>query len=76
MPEWVQWQELAKLLDKHPAKWMIWEATPASPEAEKLKSLGVGCIVFEPCGNMPGQGDYLDAMQRNIRNLKVIVGDA
>ena len=55
---------------------MIWEASPASQIVEKLKSLGVGCIVFEPCGNVPGQGDYLDAMQRNISNLKVIVRDS
>lgn len=76
MPDDGQWQDLAKLLDKHPAKWMIWEATPASEVAEKLKSLGVGCIVFEPCGNVPDHGDYLDAMQRNISNLKVIVRDS
>jgi hypothetical protein len=41
--------------------------------AEKLNGLGIGCIDFEPCGNVPGQGDYLDAMQRNISNLKVIM---
>lgn len=76
MPDDGQWQELASLLDKHPAKWMIWEASPSSQVADRLKSMGVACIVFEPCGNVPGQGDYLDAMQRNIRNLKVIVGDS
>ena len=76
MPDEGQWQELARLLDKHPAKWMIWEATPDGRIVEKLKGMGVGCIVFEPCGNTPDQGDYLSMMQRNIDNLKAIVGES
>jgi len=76
MPDDPQWQELVSVLDKHPAKWMIWEAPPLDQVAQRLQGLGVGCLVFEPCGNVPEQGDYLDIMRRNISNLKTIVGDS
>ena len=73
IPDAAKWQELTRLLEAHPAKWMIWEATPQAEVADWLRSLGVACIVFEPCGNVPEQGDYLQVMQRNIESLKAIV---
>jgi zinc transport system substrate-binding protein len=76
MPDERQWHELAALLDKHPAKWMIWESPPLDQVAERLEGMGVGCLVFEPCGNVPEQGDYLHIMRRNIGNLTAIVGES
>ena len=73
IPNTEQWEELAKILEKHPAKWMIWEASPQAEVVEKLKGLGVGCTVFKPCGNVPEQGDYLSVMQANFENLKAMV---
>jgi zinc transport system substrate-binding protein len=70
-----QWKELAALLRDHPAKWMIWEATPRAETAQRLQDLGVQCVVFEPCGNTPARGDYLQVMQENIARLKPIFRD-
>ncbi len=62
--------ELKKLLDGHQAQGMIWEGTPAAESVEKLKSLGIASVVFDPCGNVPETGDWLTTMQSNIISLR------
>jgi zinc transport system substrate-binding protein len=37
---------------------------------EKLQTLGVQSLVFDPCGNTPEQGDFLSVMQQNVVNLR------
>jgi zinc transport system substrate-binding protein len=49
---------------------MIWEGEPLQASVDKLKTLGVDSLVFAPCGNAPGQGDFLSVMQQNTANLK------
>ncbi len=71
MPHDEEWQELAHTLEYHPAKWMIYEDEPAPEIAAKLKELGVGVVVFRPCGNRPPSGDYLTEMRAGIERLKV-----
>ena len=71
-PSTSQWQEFETLLESHPAKWMIWEAEPHRDSVARLSQLGVGSITFEPCGNIPSQGDYLKMMLRNAEALKVL----
>ena len=63
-------EELKKLLDGHVAKVMIWEGTPAPASVEKLKSLGLESIVFDPCGNRPKSGDWLTVMRANVDSLR------
>jgi zinc transport system substrate-binding protein len=70
MPEDDQWNTLQAVLAKHPAKWMIWEGEPMAASVEKLQTLGVQSLVFDPCGNTPEQGDFLSVMQQNIVNLR------
>ena len=70
MPGAEQWLELKKLLKEHPAKWMIWEGEPMGASVEKLKSIGVNSLVFDPCGNVPDRGDFLTVMHQNVENLK------
>ena len=70
VPSETQWVELAQLLKEHPARWMLWEADPASESVERLRSLGVKSIVFDPCGNRPGVGDFLSVMLKNAVNLE------
>lgn len=70
MPEDDQWNTLQALLAKHPAKWMIWEGEPMAGSVEKLQTLGVQSLVFDPCGNTPEQGDFLSVMQQNVVNLR------
>ncbi len=62
--------ELKKLLDGHTAQVMIWEGTPAAESVEKLKSLGIASVVFDPCGNFPAGGHWLTTMQENISAMR------
>ena len=63
------WKELTEILASHPAKWMIWEGPPLPGTVQKLERLGVKSTVFDPCGNVPKQGDYLSVMRQNASNL-------
>ena len=72
VPEQQQWNELKKILANHPAKWMIWEGEPNSESIQRLKELGVESIVFSPAGNTPETGNFLEVMQTNADNLKVV----
>ena len=65
-----QLRELKEILNQHPAKWMIWEGDPLPESVEKLKSMSVSSLVFDPCGNKPEQGDFITVMKQNIENLK------
>ena len=64
-PDERAWRALEELLAEHPARWMIWEATPAEATVRRLETLGVRSIVYPPCANTPEQGDFLDVMLRN-----------
>ena len=47
------------------AKWIAKVSLPRSKIVDKLKTLGVDCLVFDPCSNSPDQGDFMIVMQRN-----------
>jgi len=70
VPSNAQWSELKGILANHPAKWMVWEGKPTQASVDKLKSAGLGSLVFDPCGNVPDQGDFLSVMRQNVENLK------
>lgn len=70
IPSNAQWTELKGILANHPAKWMVWEGKPMQASVDKLKSAGLGSLVFDPCGNVPDQGDFLSVMRENVENLK------
>ena len=57
-----------ELLVGHPARWMIWVGKPTDETIEGLKKLGVGSVVFDPCGNTPASGDFLSVMRSNLAN--------
>jgi zinc transport system substrate-binding protein len=65
-----QWAELHGILKVHPAKWMIWEGNPMQASVDKLEASGIKSLVFDPCGNVPDQGDFLGVMRQNVENLK------
>ena len=69
-PSDAQWSELRAMLKKHPAKWMIWEKEPMKESTARLKAIGVNSLVFDPCGNIPDQGDFMSVIRRNGENLK------
>ncbi len=76
VPDRSMWQEFSELLADHPARWMIWEGSPLPEVASKLAETGVKSVVFDPCGNVPDEGDFIGVMQRNVENLaKVFEGE-
>ncbi|MHC4163449.1 MAG: metal ABC transporter substrate-binding protein [Planctomycetota bacterium] len=63
------WAELRAILKEHPARWMLWEGEPLAETARRLEELGVKSVVFDPCGNTPGEGDFLTVMNQNVAAL-------
>jgi zinc transport system substrate-binding protein len=66
------WNHLQEISKEHPSKWMIWEDDPLAESAQQLKALGINSLVFAPCMNRPGTGDFIDVMRRNIENLQSV----
>jgi zinc transport system substrate-binding protein len=64
------WEELRYGLEAFPARWMIWESDPHPESVRRLASMGVRSLVFDPCENAPGKGDFMSVMRGNIDNLK------
>jgi len=73
LPDEKSWRELEELLREHPAKLMLWEGQPLEETATRLQEMGVGIVVFDPCGNRPAAGDYLAIMRNNVESLKEIL---
>ncbi len=68
-PTDAMWAELSELLEKHPAKVMIWEGEPSRTTADKLAELGLVSIVYDPCANTPPELDYLAIQRKNLAAL-------
>ena len=64
--------ELNTLLEAHPAKWMIWEGAPMKSSVELLKKMGIQSVVFNPCGNVPTEGDFMAVMRQNVANIEPV----
>ena len=70
MPDETQWRELRAILGEFRAAWMIWEAPPLPQVSGRLASMGVRSVVFDPCANTPGSGDYFSVMRENLETLR------
>ena len=70
VPTGEQIVELRNTLRDHPARWMIWEGEPIPISVAKLRAVGMNSLVFDPCGNVPEEGDLLSVMRQNVKNLK------
>ncbi len=68
-PSASRWNEFQRLLREHPATLMLWEGEPLTETSERLDSLGVTVVVFDPCPNVPAEGDFLSVMRRNVESL-------
>jgi len=64
--------ELNKIYETHQAKWMIWEGAPIKSAVNVLERMGIQSAVFDPCGNVPLDGDFLSVMRQNIANLEPV----
>jgi zinc transport system substrate-binding protein len=71
-PDDAAWRELAAILEEFPARWMIWEERPLPQVSDRLESLGVRSVVFDPCANTPPGGDFLSVMEENLQALRLV----
>ncbi len=71
-PTKAELQELEGILSTHRAEVMIWESPPLAATVEALAQRGVRCVVFDPCGNAPWAGDYLETMRSNLSRLRAV----
>lgn len=69
MPDAKGWEELTAIRKNHPASLMLWEGEPNQSIIDKLQQAGVASVVFNPCGNRPGKGDWLTVMIANVARL-------
>lgn len=77
VPDDAAMADLAKILARHPARVMLWEGEPAAESVKKLEAIGVQSVVFDPCGNRPGDGaDFLSVMKANVAALGRIAAPA
>lgn len=75
-PTDAMWAELRELLEKHPAKVMIWENEPLGKTADKLAELGLSSIVYDPCAHTPSKGDYLAVQRDNLAALARVYSES
>ncbi len=73
LPHAPQWAELGAMLSGHPATVMIWEGEPNPLSVKELGKRGVSSLVFDPCANMPTDGDWLSVMRGNVDRLTTAV---
>ena len=65
-----QWSEFLHNLEHNPANLMLWEGEPSDEVKIRLKESKITSIVFNPCANKPDEGDFLNVMKQNIKNLE------
>lgn len=69
VPDAAMLRELEDILEAHPAKLMLWEGEPLPEIKALLAEKGIACNVFDPCGNRPDNGDFMQVMWNNNRRL-------
>lgn len=74
VPSAEQWAVFDAMLEERPAHWMLWEGPPLGEVAAALEERGVRCVVFDPCGNVPAEGDFLSVMRANATALAQAYG--
>lgn len=72
VPNEGQWMKLQQVLTDHAAKTMIWESRPHQVTLDRLNSLGIQSLVFDPCANTCEGGDFLSVMQDNVERLSEV----
>ena len=75
MPAAGEWRRFERLLKRHRSRLMLWEAEPLAEISERLAGYGVTVVVFDPCANAPGEGDFLAVMRANVARLERALAD-
>ena len=71
-PDGHAWDDLEEQQESHPATWMFWEGEPLEETVTDLEDLGIGSLLFDPCGAAPETGDFLTVMDANAGALETI----
>jgi zinc transport system substrate-binding protein len=71
-PDGRAWSNFEDIVARFPAKWMLWEGEPLEATVNGLEELGVGSLLFDPCGNVPDSGDFMTVMAANAGALETI----
>ena len=69
MPGDEEWKEVKHLVVDHKAKIMIYENEPLPEIKTKLQEIGIRLVVFNPSGNRPETGNFVEVMKENLENL-------
>jgi len=70
MPDEASWKKFDAMLEATPVRWMIWETQPREEVVKALKDRGVEAVVYDPVGNRPASGDFMDMMRSNAAALE------
>ena len=65
---------LDALLERHPAKLMLWEAQPLPTTEQQLRKRGITIIVVDPAAQPPSDGDFLTVMTGSVERLTCATG--
>jgi zinc transport system substrate-binding protein len=71
MPTSAQWETLAAMQAREPARFMIWEAEPLAQIRERLREMGLDVVVYQTLGNRPVQDDFMSVMRANVRSVEM-----
>ena len=66
------WHDLEHDIDDHVIDWMVWEDQPLATSISFLDENSIKSVVFNPCGNIPENGDFLTVMKDNIIEFKKV----
>jgi len=69
MPVKVASYDFEDLLSKKDQTIMLWEAEPLPEISSNLMKIGVKVAIFDPCANIPKNGDFVTTMNKNIENV-------
>jgi len=70
VPNETEWSRLGKIIERHPAKWMLWEQVPKASSVQRLNALGIGSLVFTPAANPAETADFMTIMRANVAHLQ------
>ena len=68
MPSDSEWNKLKAKLNKHPAKYMLWEGAPHPDVEQKLNKMQIETIVYSPLGSSQ-ETEFTTEMSANLKRL-------
>ncbi len=71
-PTDAMWAELKSTVEARPAQWMVWENEPLDATRDRLAELGIVSVVYDPCANVPADGDFLATQRKNLAAMAKI----